>query len=186
MAFLKKNWGNILFIIFIALLFIPQTGMPIKVFVNRIIAFSPSEVDEEERILIQDYQWNLSSLDGNRVNFSEAKGKVTLVNLWATWCPPCVAEMPSLQKLYDSYGERVNFYFVSSESPEKLKTFLQKKNYTLPVYVENQSAPEAMRTRSIPTTYVISKEGKIVINKNGAADWDSEKVHKTLDALLAE
>ena len=186
MTFLKKNWGNILFIIFIALLFIPQTGMPIKVLVNRIIAFSPSEVDEEERILIQDYQWHLTSLEGNRVNFSEAKGKVILVNLWATWCPPCVAEMPSLQKLYDSYGDRVNFYFVSSESPEKLETFLQKKNYTLPVYVENQSAPEAMRTRSIPTTFVISKEGKIVINKSGAANWDSKKVHKTLDALLAE
>jgi thiol-disulfide isomerase/thioredoxin len=184
MTFLKKNWGNILFFAFIILLFIPQTGMPIRVFINRIIAFSPSEVDEEDVVVLEDYQWSLTSLDGDRVNLSNSEGKVILVNLWATWCPPCVAEMPSLQKLYNKYGEDVAFYFVSSESPDRLSAFLQKKGYDFPVYIEKQAPPKLLQSRSLPSTFVISKEGRIVIYKTGSADWNNTKVHDILDRLL--
>ena len=184
MTFLKRNWGNILFIAFIILLFIPQTGMPIRVFVNRIIAFSPSEVDEEDVVFLEDYKWNLTTLEGGRVNFADSEGKVILVNLWATWCPPCVAEMPSLQKLYDTYGDKVAFYFVSSESPDKLSAFLQKKGYDFPVFVEKQAPPKLLQSRSLPSTFVIAKDGRIVIYKTGAADWNSNKVHNILEGLL--
>ncbi len=186
MNFLKKHWKNILFIVVIALLFIPQTGMPIKVFFNRMIAFSPSEVDETERIVLNEYNWNLTTLDNKPVNFSQSEGKVVIVNLWATWCPPCVAEMPSMQKLYESYGDRVDFYFVTSEANEKPLKFITKNTYSFPVYRESQATPEVLRSRSIPATYVISKDGTIVIDEKGAANWNSEKVHQVLDGLLAE
>ena len=186
MKFLKKNWGNIIFLLVISLLLIPQTGMPIKVLMNRIVAFSPSEVNALEAVVIEDYDWHLKGLDGDSINLSESKGKVILVNLWATWCPPCVAEMPSLQKLYNRYRGKVDFYFVSSEETEKLQNFLQKKDYNFPVYVENESPPKILQTQSIPTTYLISKEGKIVISETGAANWDSEKVHTIVDALLQQ
>jgi thiol-disulfide isomerase/thioredoxin len=184
--FLKKNWKNILFAVVIALLLIPQTGMPIKVFFNRMIAFSPSEVKEEERIVLHEYDWNLTTLDNKRVNFSQSEGKVVIVNLWATWCPPCVAEMPSMQKLYESYGDRVDFYFVTSEANEKPLKFIQKHEYSFPVYRESQVTPEVLRSRSIPATYVISKDGTIIMDEKGAANWNSEKVHQLLDTLLEE
>ena len=186
MKFLKKNWGNLVFLIVISLLLIPQTGMPIKVLLNRLMAFSPSEVAAKEVAVLEDYNWNLNSLSGDQLNFSQSEGKVVLVNLWATWCPPCVAEMPSLQKLYDHYGDRVDFYFISSETPQKLESFLQKRAYDLPVYIESKSPPVILQTGSIPTTYLISKEGKIVINETGAANWNSEKVHNIIDALLLQ
>ncbi len=183
-VFLKKNWSNLLILVIIALLFIPQTGMPIRVFLNRLIAFSPSEVASEKRETLEQYHWPLETPTGERVNLSASEGEVILINFWATWCPPCVAEMPSLQKLYDAYGDRVDFYFVSTESPAKITAFMEKKGYNFPVYLQKQQAPPVIETNSLPTTYVISKEGVIIIDKSGAAEWNSEKVKAVLDGLL--
>ncbi len=111
MQVLKKNWSNILFIIFIILLIVPQTRKPLQVGLNRIIAFSPSKISENNRETLEDYNWNLANLEGKAVNFNESIGKVAVVNIWATWCPPCIAEMPSFQKLYDEVWRQSGFLF---------------------------------------------------------------------------
>lgn len=182
--FLKKNWSNILFFAFLTLLIIPQTRMPIQVFVQRLISFSPSEKKEENRETLEDYNWNLIELNAEDVNLSQSKGKVTIVNFWATWCPPCVAEMPSFQKLYDDYGDKVDFYFVTSEEPDKVNKFMEKNTYTLPVFLQRFKAPETLESNALPTTYLISKPGEIVIDETGAADWNSKKMRDLLDKLL--
>ncbi|WP_432410768.1 TlpA family protein disulfide reductase [Rasiella sp. SM2506] len=185
-TFFKKNWSTIILLVLVALLFIPQTGTPIKVFFNRLIAFSPSEIAEEEQEILSDYSWQLQDLEGTTIDFTSAEKKVTLVNVWATWCPPCLAEMPSMQALYDRYHTEVSFYFVSLEDTEILQRFIDKKEYSFPVYTTQDNFPKLLETNSFPTTYLISKSGKISINKKGAADWDSESVRETIDALLAE
>jgi thiol-disulfide isomerase/thioredoxin len=185
-SFIKKNWTNILFFAFILLLIIPQTRMPIQVFVQRLVSFSPSEKKENEREKLEDYNWNLKQLNGEGVNFSESEGKVAIVNFWATWCPPCVAEMPSFQKLYESYGERVDFYFVTSEKPEKVEAFMNKNDYTLPIFFQTYQAPKQLESSVLPTSYLISKSAEIIIDEEGAADWNSAKIRDLLDKLLAE
>lgn len=184
--FLKKHWSNILFFAFLALLIIPQTRMPIQVFVQRLISFSPSEKSETEREILQDYDWNLQQLNGEDVNFSQSKGKVVIVNFWATWCPPCVAEMPSFQKLYDTYGDKVDFYFVTSEKPEKIMSFMTKNSYSLPIFLQTYEAPKQLESSVLPTTYLISKTGEIIIGEEGAADWNSKKMRALLDQLLSK
>lgn len=186
MEFLKKNWSNILLLVFIALLFIPQTRKPIQVGLNRLIAFSPSTISEEDRTQLADYNWELRELGERPVNFRQSMGKVTLINFWATWCPPCIAEMPSFQNLYNTYGDRVDFYFVSTEEEEKLKVFLEKKDYWLPVYQPLSMPPEKLQSASLPTTYLLSKSGKIVVDKTGAANWNDSGFRNTLDQLLQE
>ncbi len=186
MEFLKKNWSNILFIILIILLLVPQTRKPIQVGLNRMISFSPSKIAEDERDTLESYNWNLVDLNGEPVNFKSSIGKVAVVNLWATWCPPCIAEMPSFQKLYDQYGDRVDFYFVSTEEAAKLQQFLNKKHYRLPVYQPLDMAPQKLQSRSLPTTIVISKKGKIAVNKKGSANWNDSGFKELLDQLLAE
>jgi thiol-disulfide isomerase/thioredoxin len=186
MEFLKKNWSNILFIIVIILLLVPQTRKPIQVGLNRVISFSPSKIAEDEREVLDDYNWNLINLEGEPVNFKSSIGKVAVVNLWATWCPPCIAEMPSFQKLYNEYGDKVDFYFVSTEEAAKLQQFLDKKNYRLPVYQPLDMAPQKLQSRSLPTTMVISKNGKIAVNKKGSANWNDSGFKELLDQLLAE
>ncbi|MAL60161.1 MAG: thiol-disulfide oxidoreductase [Flavobacteriaceae bacterium] len=182
----KKHGSTILLLVLVALLFIPQTGMPIKVFFNRLISFSPSEIKVEKRETIHDFDWQLEDLEGTNINFNQSEGRVTLVNFWATWCPPCIAEMPSFQSLYDVFNDSVDFYFVSLESPETLIKFIQKKGYRLPIYIPQEQLPDGLETNSFPTTYLISKRGEIVIDKVGAADWDSEKTRKIIEKLLAE
>lgn len=186
MNFLKKNWSNILFIVVIILLIIPQTRKPIQIGLNRLIAFSPSEISEGERENLDNYNWRLRSLDGETHYFSEIQGEVAIVNLWATWCPPCIAEMPSFQKLYEEYGDKVNFYFISSEDVNEIKPFLDKNAYVLPVFLPLSSPPEKLQSRSLPTTFVISRSGEIVVNKKGSANWDDYKFKKLLDKLLEE
>ncbi len=186
MKFIKKHWSNILFFLLLILLIIPQTRMPIQVFVQRLISFSPSEVAEDKREVLNDYQWGLRKLDGSAADVSESREKVTIINLWATWCPPCVAEMPSFQKLHDSYGDQVDFYFVTSEEPEKVQRFMTKNNYSMPIYLQASSAPKLLQSNALPTTFVISKSGEIVINETGTADWNSKKMRELLDKLLLE
>ncbi len=182
--FLKKHWSNIIFFAFVALLILPQTRMPIQVFVQRLISFSASEKTEAERETLQDYNWNLKELNSEEINFSQSKGKVIIVNFWATWCPPCVAEMPSFQKLYASYGDKVDFYFVTSEEPEKIENFMEKNEYSFPIFIQKYEASKQLQSQVLPTTYVISKSGEIVIDEEGAADWNSNKMQTLLDKLI--
>ena len=186
MSFIKKNWSNILFGLLVILLLVPQTGKPIKVFINRLFSFSPKELKEEKQEALSSFDWQLLSLDNQQLNFADLKGKVVLVNFWATWCPPCIAEMPSLQKLYDKHGDEVVFILVSDEEPNKLRQFLSKMNYSMPVYNPISTRPSEFESTSIPTTFLLNKEGKIVISEVGSADWDSKKVNSIVEKLKAE
>lgn len=183
---IKKHWSNILFVVLLILLIIPQTRMMIQVPVQRIISFSPSEVKETNREVLPNYHWPMRNLEMEEVDFLASKNNVTIVNMWATWCPPCVAEMPSFQKLYDDYGDKVDFYFITSEEVKPIEKFMDKHQYNLPVYLQTHEAPEKMESRLLPTTFVISKSGEIVIKETGSADWNSKKTRKLLDRLLKE
>lgn len=181
--FLQKHWSNILFGILILLVVIPQTRQPIQVFLNRIIAFSPTEIDETDRETLKDYEWYFKNENNKTVNFTKSEGKPVLVNYWATWCAPCIAEMPDLQKLFTDYKDKVDFYFITSEEPKVVRSFLEKENYNLPVYYFLSSPPDLLKSSSLPTTFLIDAEGKIIIKKTGAANWYSKTVRATFDKL---
>lgn len=184
MHFLKKHWSNILFLLILALFFIPQTRMFIQVNLQRLFSFSPSVNAVGDQPKLDDYHWSLTTLVGVDANLANSKNKVVVVNVWATWCPPCVAEMPSLQKLYSQFKNDVDFYFVSEEKKERLIQFLQINNYDFPVYTPLGLAPEKLQTKSLPSTYIISKDGNIVVDKKGVADWDSGTVVDLLNTLV--
>ena len=85
-----------------ALIIFTPVGKPVKLWASKLMSLmAPSVKKEENREVLNSYEWKLMDYEGNTYNMEEAKGKVVFVNLWATWCPPCIAEMPSIQKLYD-------------------------------------------------------------------------------------
>lgn len=184
MKITKSKRNNIIFLIVFAVLLIPQTRKPIQVFLQKGLALiSPPVINENKQSSITDYNWKLKDESGTILNFEDTKEKVVLVNFWATWCPPCIAEMPSLQKLYNDYNNKIEFVFVSDESFKTINSFLEKNNYTFKVYKE-ASKSDFFNIRGIPRTFLIDKQGKVVIDKTGAANWNSDSVRQTIDDLL--
>lgn len=182
----KSKLNNIIFLAVIALLLIPQTRKPFQVLLHKGIALvNPVSIkDESERVVLNNYDWKFQKEDGTQYNFNKVKGKVIVINFWATWCPPCIAEMPSLQKLYSKYGDEVEFLFVTSDPIEKIRVFKNKNDYTFPVYQIISNPPEVLETTSIPRTLVVNQQGELIIDKSGAVDWFSDKIRKTLDSFL--
>lgn len=135
-----------------------------------------------------DYNFTLIDVGtGTRLSGESLKGKTVLINLWATWCPPCVAEMPDLQALYENVGKEVAFVMISQDdSPEKAKAFIERKGYTFPVYMLTANLPEVFATNSIPTTFVLDSEGNIRSKKVGMARYNTAKFRKFLETLASE
>jgi thiol-disulfide isomerase/thioredoxin len=183
----KSQRNNLIFLGVIALLIIPQTRKPIQVFLNKGLAlFGPSIESEDNRTTIAFEDWKLQDLDRKVVNFKDLENKVIFLNFWATWCPPCIAEMGGIHDLYNDYKDDVVFLLVSNEKKEIVKKFIEKKGYTFNSYLSLSSYPQNFNISSIPRTFLISKNGDIVIDKSGAANWNSDKVRAQVEVLISE
>ena len=181
----KKHWWSIaldfLFILLLIGMLIPATRKPLSAFLIRQTLFSPSESDKV--VYLEDKDWRLGFVsleDGQNRQLKDFKGKPVFLNFWATWCPPCVAEMPTIQDLYNDYKDEVAFVLISNESTDVVNTFMKKHQYTLPLYSLRSNLPAVFKTSTIPTTFLIAPSGRVVISKSGAAKWDSEKIRNLL------
>lgn len=182
----KLNPKNIIFLVVVALLIIPQTRIPIQVAINKLKVqiFSPSAFAKADQTQLQPFTYKLKSIDGLSRDAQIGQGKVTFISYWATWCPPCIAELPSIEKLYADYGNKVDFVLITNEEPDVVQRFLKRKELNIPAVLPQMETPEQLFERSIPTNYIIDKDGKIVIKEQGAADWNSKEVRATLDKLI--
>ncbi|WP_296313296.1 TlpA family protein disulfide reductase [Winogradskyella sp. UBA3174] len=185
---LKISKLNILFLIIILVLIIPQTRQPIQVLLHKGLSYVSSSniIEKEDRILVKDSNWQLKSDKNYIINFIDSKGKVVFVNFWATWCPPCIAEMPSIQELYSEYKDDVVFLFVTNEDFQIVEKFMTKKKFTFEVFNPINTIPNQLLTKSIPRTFIINKKGEIVVDESGALDWNSKTVRQQLDQLISE
>lgn len=131
--------------------------------------------------------FKMVDLQGKQVAFESLKGKVIFLNIWATWCPPCIAEMPNIQKLYDKVGsDNIAFVMLSVDEGgmEKVKKFIDKKKYTFPVYMPAGQFPQEFYSNAIPTTFIISPEGKIVAKQEGMAEYNTPEVIDFLQGMV--
>jgi thiol-disulfide isomerase/thioredoxin len=106
------------------------------------------------------------------------------VNIWATWCPPCIAELPYIEDLYEQYGKQVRFLLVSNEDPEIVTAFTEKHGYQRSQFYIARYSPSDFSTQSIPATFIVDREGRVVLEKRGAARWNSGKTTRLLDELI--
>ncbi|TDE42136.1 TlpA family protein disulfide reductase [Flavobacterium rhamnosiphilum] len=180
----KATIQNIAFILFIALLLFSPLGTFVKIQVNRLIAFSPKTIAVTDQKMISTYQWQLVDANGKSVTLEQYKGKIIFINFWATWCPPCIAEMPSMQKLYADYQDKIVFLFVTTDSFERANAFLVKENLTLPIYQSVTNPPLEMESSTIPATYLIDKQGNVIVAKIGTANWNSDSFREKLDHYI--
>lgn len=188
----RKMIYNIIFFGFIIFLFTPY-GLSTKAKLIQGVAyikstlFSLSADKVEDRKLISSFNTKLTAIyNANDINLNELKGNVIFINYWGTWCAPCIAEMPSIQSLYNDYKNKVIFVFITSDSKIKTTEFYQKNNYSLPTYnLASEIAPE-ISTTSLPTTFIVDKNGKLALRGTGVSNWNSIKIRRILDDLISE
>jgi len=112
---------------------------------------------------------------------------VVFINFWASWCPPCRAEMPSLENLYQKLkaDDRFVFLFMNEDDDRnKAIQYLKKNHFTIPLFYLSGNVPREIFSGSLPTTVILDKEGKIVLKHQGMAGYDTEDFIRQLKELL--
>lgn len=131
-------------------------------------------------------EFYFADADRRVTSLAEFEGNVIFMNVWATWCPPCIAEMPSIQALYDRVEDldNVSFLLVSlDEDFSRALEFIEKRNFTLSVYHYRTRAPGVYDSSVVPTTYVITRDGRLALEKQGLAKYDTPEFERFLRNL---
>lgn len=133
--------------------------------------------------------FTLSDLQGHTVRLSDLRGQVVFINVWATWCPPCVEEMPTIQKLYDrlhARGLQVLAVSIDALGKQVVAPFMQTRQLSFPVLLDTQGMIERLyRTGGVPESFIVDKRGQLVEKIVGPRDWNHPNVIKMFERLLA-
>ena len=128
--------------------------------------------------------WPLTDLDGNKIDLAEVSEKVVFVNMWATWCVPCLQEMPAIEKLAGHLeNEDIAFMIVSREPKDTVVPFIEDKGWELPIYTTGR-VPPVFQTGGIPSTFVLDDARRVVFAHIGSAQWDAPSSLAYFDDLL--
>lgn len=194
LIYMKNNIGTIvLMALFITILLVPDARAIVQRGMMKTGLFDPKlekiETDVAKTPDNGDYQMNLVDASGLQSDLHDLKGKVVFINFWATWCPPCIAEMPSLQVLHDKFkdNKEVAFLFIDVDNnPAKSKKFMENKKLTLPIYFVQGNIPAELFQGNLPTTIILDKEGNIAHRTLGMADYSGDDVVNFLKNLQAK
>jgi len=125
----------------------------------------------------------LSDLDGEGIKLADFKGKIIFLNFWATWCKPCIAEMPSIQRAMGKIDKNdIVFLAASDESVEKIEKFRSRFDFSFQ-FIQVLDDYANLEIWSLPTTIIYDRKGKIVVNEAGARDWDADDIIEMLSGL---
>lgn len=127
--------------------------------------------------------------NGKIVALNDLKGKVVFINFWATWCPPCIAEMPSINELKAKFGENENIIFLMVDvdgKHKKSQAFMDKREFNLPVYIPHSEIPKEFLSGAIPTTVILDKKGAIAARIEGGRDYSKPEIVNALKQLIEE
>jgi thiol-disulfide isomerase/thioredoxin len=148
--------------------------------------FHPDLVPEADR-QPADLHFRLANDDGQEYSLTEFDGEVRFVNFWATWCAPCLAEMPAIAKLHADYGDKVHFSVVSVDSDFKdALEYMTNQKFGIDPVTRASAVPSSIMSGAIPTTIVLDRLGRIAVYEAGMADYNSARFRATLDRLLEE
>ena len=147
---------------------------------------------EDMKVTTIDFESNMlqfSDLENNIFSIQNFKGKNLFINYWATWCNPCLAEMPYMAELYERYKdeEDIIFLYLSREKLETIKDYIPKDEslQQLPIY-KIVTDDEFFATSGIPTTFIVNSDGEVIVKDLGTAFWNDESVFKFIDNLIGK
>src|SRR5690625_250550 len=175
----KKILNYAIYALLIFIVLFPKTRMLLQQGLMKIGLFKPNleqpKTDANSNIVASFIKHG----EENPVRTDELKGKVVFINCWATWCPPCRAEMPSIQKLYDKMDGNDNIEFIMVEiegERKKSLKFMEDEKLDLPIYYPYERIPGQWLGGAVPTTIILDKEGNVAARHEGMADYSRKEV----------
>jgi thiol-disulfide isomerase/thioredoxin len=190
----SKKWfsiGNVLNALFFAaiitVLFIPAAKSLLIRGLMGVGLFQPKTEQTAGSLQAKDITFRDSA--GRTISLSSLKGKVVFINFWATWCPPCLAELPSINTLHKKVSNNSNIVFLIVDADNQLSKsipFIKDHGYNLPVFETVTDIPSEMLNGSIPTTLVINKQGHMAFKHEGVADYSSDEFIEYLQKLAGD
>ena len=167
----KRTILNLLLILFVLSFFVTPLGYESKILLQRIFAGSVDIIPADKARKI-DFDWQLK--DRNNVQF----------NYFSSWREISVADLYAVEKLYDAYKDKVDFYIITNELPEPVDEMMQKRNFHFKVtYLIIEAPKKPFDPDKIPAGYIVDKNGYVRAQKDGIARWNSDAVHQLLDSL---
>lgn len=180
----RKTGYTLLFIAFILSFFVTPLGDFGKSWLMRWFAATPDVISADKQERLFSYDWRLRDADGTYFNFEKSKGKVAFIDFWATWHTPSAAELRDIQKLYNRYKDKMDFYIVTNEERYPVEEFMEEKDYSFPITYRIVDEPSPIRIPEPSGAYLIDKEGHIVIRCLEIKDWYNDEVTQLLDSLI--
>lgn len=188
LKFLRSNISNILFFSFTALLFFSNDARTVLIkglLLTGLYNADAPDSESSDNMIAPEIIFR--SQGGEVINIGRDKGKVYFINFWATWCPPCRAEMPSINALSSKITDKNKVKFVMVDVDNKMDAsvrYMQKRKMNLQVYNADSPIPEILFNGTLPTTVIINSEGKIVFRHSGMADYDSQEMVNFINTLI--
>ena len=172
---IKKNLIYLLLTAFLAVVaFVPSVRNTLKD-----LFFPVAEIENAVTVSDADYDVQLKGINVPSTNLKNFKGKKLLfLNFWGTWCPPCREEWPTIQKLYEGKKNEVDFVLIAMQDKEEdVIKFMKENNYTAPVYIAQSPISDKVLPKVFPTTYLLDKNGRILMKEDASRDWNAQSVH---------
>ncbi|GAB3982955.1 hypothetical protein GCM10028806_55680 [Spirosoma terrae] len=188
----QKQWlQNGLLVVFLLFLFFTDAGKSVmggmqQLLLKTGLKDAPTKTEPISQTS-GSYSLTLRTLEGKTIQLSDLKGKVVFFNQWATWCPPCRAEMPAIENLYQSVDKsKVAFVMLSiDKEAQKVPDFVQQKGFTFPVYMPAGPMPAAFAAEVVPTTFILTPDGQIAQRIEGLANYDTDEFRNYLYSLAS-
>jgi thiol-disulfide isomerase/thioredoxin len=188
--YLKANIGNVFFILFISVVFFSTDARAFLIrglmFTGLFNAEASVETEESGSNKMIPPPMIFRSENGEIINTAERNGKIYFINFWATWCPPCRAEMPSINTLASKIKNKDKVEFIMVDVDAKVKAsvaYMKTNSFNLKVYTSESGIPENIFGGSLPTTAIIGPDGTLVFHHTGMADYNNQKMIDFLNTL---
>lgn len=182
----KSTWQKLLDVFYVAFLITiltPTGRIKLQQGLLELGLFSSTELNENAPLSDASLNWNLTDMSGHAITLKELTGKVIFLNCWSTWCGPCTAEMPNIIKLREQMNDNVVFVFAAHESATTVKKYLDRKEWAIPAYVYQTNPGNELHFGSLPSTFIIDKNGTVVHRSSGVKKWNTQETINLLNGL---